>query len=170
MKDLGQLLVQEEAFSEIVMGNTAVVRGMLKAGIEVVTSYPGSPTPEIAGALLTIPADRRPFYFEFSVNEKVATEVAFGASINGHPSYVFLERGAQRGVGYLRATLSLRACGGGMVIIIGDDPDANSSQNEQDNRHFRLRIRRLGRRISWITASSHEWRIFVIVPYDVVYS
>jgi len=136
MKDLGQLLIREEPFAEIVMGNTALVRGMMEASIEVVTSYPGSPTPEIAGALLKIPSDKRPFYFEFSVNEKVATEVAFGASVNGHPSCVFFKSVGLNVAADTFVQLSLLELTGGMVIILGDDPGANSSQNEQDNRHY----------------------------------
>jgi indolepyruvate ferredoxin oxidoreductase, alpha subunit len=83
MKPMGEMLLRR--FSEIVMGNTALVRAMVEAGTQVVTSYPGSPTPEIAAAIHPFP-ERRPFYFEFSTNEKVATEVAYGAAVNGHLS------------------------------------------------------------------------------------
>lgn len=84
MKDMGAMLLTQMPFSEIVMGNTALVRAMIERRTRVVTSYPGSPTPEIATAIQTIPLEKRPFYFEFSTNEKVATEVAFGASLNGY--------------------------------------------------------------------------------------
>jgi indolepyruvate ferredoxin oxidoreductase, alpha subunit len=57
----------------------------------VVSSYPGSPTPEIANTIQSIPQESRPFYFEYSVNEKVATEVAFGAAVNGNLSCVFFK-------------------------------------------------------------------------------
>ena len=76
MKKMGDMLLRRDAFSEIVMGNTAIVRAMVEAGTRVVSSYPGSPTPEIALAIQSIPKNDRPFYFEFSTNEKVATEVA----------------------------------------------------------------------------------------------
>ena len=79
MKDLGELLLSSGGFSEIVMGNTALVRAMVETGVRVATSYPGSPTPEIAAAIQAMPRERRPFYFEFSTNEKVAVEVALGA-------------------------------------------------------------------------------------------
>lgn len=136
MKNIGDVLIAEEGNTEIVMGNYAIVRAMIESGVRVVSSYPGSPTPEIANAIETLPKDRNPLYFEFSVNEKVATEVAFGASINGHLSCVFF-----KSVGLNVASDSLIQLGlmnliGGLVIIIGDDPGANSSQNEQDNRHF----------------------------------
>ena len=61
MKLMGDMLLRQEPFEEIVMGNTALVRAMVEAGTRVVTSYPGSPTPEIATAIGSIPEDKRPF-------------------------------------------------------------------------------------------------------------
>jgi indolepyruvate ferredoxin oxidoreductase alpha subunit len=136
MKDLGQMLLQKNAFTEIVMGDTAIVRGMIESGVRVACSYPGSPTPEIGDAIRAIPLADRPFYFEFSVNEKVATEVAFGASINGHPSVVFFKSVGLNVALDSLVQLSMMELIGGMVIVLGDDPGANSSQNEQDNRHI----------------------------------
>ena len=136
MKHMGDMLMREEAFEEIVMGNTAIVRAMIEAGTRVVTSYPGSPTPEIATALRSIPKEKRPFYFEFSTNEKVATEVAFGAAMNGHLSTVFFKSVGLNVAADTFVQLSLMDIPGGMVVVLGDDPGANSSQNEQDNRHF----------------------------------
>ena len=91
MKKLGDVLMNRESFSEIVMGNSALVRAMIESGARVATSYPGSPTPEIAEAIKSIAEDERPFYFEFSTNEKVATDVAYGAALNGHLSTVFFK-------------------------------------------------------------------------------
>ena len=136
MKNLGEMLLRREAFSEIVMGNTAIVRAMIEAGTRIVTSYPGSPTPEIASAIAAISKDERPFYFEFSTNEKVATEVAYGASVNGHLSTVFFKSVGLNVAADTFVQLSLMKLIGGMVVVLGDDPGANSSQNEQDNRHF----------------------------------
>jgi indolepyruvate ferredoxin oxidoreductase alpha subunit len=136
MKKMGEMLLSPNSGSEIMMGNTAVVRGMLEAGVRAVTSYPGSPTPEIAAAIASIPAERNPMYFEFSVNEKVATEVAFGASINGHLSCVFFKSVGLNVAADTFVQLSLMELIGGMVVVLGDDPGANSSQNEQDNRHI----------------------------------
>ncbi len=132
MQYLGEMLLTQAPFSEIVMGNTA----MIEAGTRVITSYPGSPTPEIASAIQSIPLARRPFYFEFSTNEKVATEVAFGASLNGHLSTVFFKSVGLNVAADAFVQLSLMNLIGGMVIVLGDDPGANSSQNEQDNRHY----------------------------------
>jgi len=136
MKKMGDMLLNESSFEEIVMGNTALVRAMIEAGTRVVASYPGSPTPEIASAIQTIPLDKRPFYFEFSTNEKVATEIALGASVNGHLSTVFFKSVGLNVAADTFVQLSLLNLIGGMVIVLGDDPGANSSQNEQDNRHY----------------------------------
>jgi len=123
-------------FSEIAMGNTAIVRAMAVSGTRVVTAYPGSPTPEIAEAIGRIPPEVRPFHFEFSTNEKVATEVAFGASINGHLACVFFKSVGLNVAADTFVQLSMMELVGGMVIVMGDDPGCNSSQNEQDNRHL----------------------------------
>jgi len=136
MKTLGEILLNENPFSEIVMGNTALVRAMIESHTRVVTSYPGSPTPETAQAISTIPKAKRPFYFEFSTNEKVATEVAYGAAVNGHLSTVFFKSVGLNVASDTFVQLSLMNIIGGMVVVLGDDPGANSSQNEQDNRHY----------------------------------
>jgi indolepyruvate ferredoxin oxidoreductase alpha subunit len=136
MKYMGEMLLTRTPFSEIVMGNTALVRAMVEAGTRVVTSYPGSPTPEIATAIQSIAPEKRPFYFEFSTNEKVATEVALGASLNGYLSTVFFKSVGLNVAADAFVQLSLLNLIGGMVIVLGDDPGANSSQNEQDNRHY----------------------------------
>ncbi len=136
MKLMGEMLLREAPFEEIVMGNTALVRAMVEAGTRVVTSYPGSPTPEIATAIGAIPKDRRPFYFQFSTNEKVATEVAYGAALNGHLSTVFFKSVGLNVAADTFVQLSLMNIIGGLVVVLGDDPGANSSQNEQDNRHL----------------------------------
>jgi indolepyruvate ferredoxin oxidoreductase, alpha subunit len=136
MKNLGDFLLSASPIDEIVIGNTSIVRAMIESGVRVVTAYPGSPTPEIANAIKSIPKDKRPFYFEYSVNEKVATEVAAGASVNGHTSVVFFKSVGLNVAADSFVQLSLFDLEGGMVIVLGDDPGANSSQNEQDNRHF----------------------------------
>ncbi len=136
MKSMHEMLLRKEPFEEIVMGNTAMVRAMVEAGTRVVTSYPGSPTPEIAAAIGAIPPEERPFYFEFSTNEKVATEIAYGAAVNGHLSTVFFKSVGLNVAADTFVQLSLMNIIGGMVVVLGDDPGVNSSQNEQDNRHY----------------------------------
>ena len=138
MKKMGDMLLRQTAFAEIVMGNTALVRAMVEAGTRVVSAYPGSPTPEIASAIASIPSADRPFYFEFSTNEKVATELAYGAALNGHLSTVFFKSVGLNVAADTFVQLSLMNIIGGLVVVLGDDPGANSSQNEQDNRHYAL--------------------------------
>jgi indolepyruvate ferredoxin oxidoreductase alpha subunit len=136
MKRLGEMLMRPEAFSEIVMGNTALARAMIEAGARVIASYPGSPTPEIAEAIGSIPLEKRPFYFEFSTNEKVAAEVAYGAAVNGRLATVFFKSVGLNVALDTVVQLPLMNIIGGLVLILGDDPGANSSQNEQDNRRL----------------------------------
>lgn len=136
MKKLGDILLQPEPFSELVMGNTALVRGMVEAGTRVVTSYPGSPTPEIAAAIAGTDPEKRPFHFEFCVNEKVAVEVAYGAAVNGRPSVVFFKSVGLNVASDTFVQLNHMDIPGGLVVVVGDDPGAHSSQNEQDNRHL----------------------------------
>ncbi len=136
MKELGDALLRRESFAELVMGNTAIARGMVEAGTKVVTSYPGSPTPEIAAAISAIDHERRPFHFEFCVNEKVAVEVAYGAAVSGLPSAVFFKSVGLNVASDTFVQLNHMDIPGGMVVIVGDDPGAHSSQNEQDNRHL----------------------------------
>ena len=134
--DIGKILLQKEPFSEIVIGNLAITRAMIEAGVDVITTYPGSPTPEIADAVRAVRKHEDIFYFEYSVNEKVASELAFGASISGSLSVVFFKSVGLNVAADSFVQFSLMDLTGGLVIILGDDPGANSSQNEQDNRHY----------------------------------
>lgn len=136
MGKMSDALLSKEPWSAVMMGNHALVRGMLEAGVRVATTYPGSPTPEIAAALSAVPPDDRSYYFEYSTNEKVALEVAAGASMNGHLSTVFFKSVGLNVASDSLIQLPMMELLGGMVVILGDDPGANSSQNEQDNRHF----------------------------------
>ncbi len=121
MKNLGEMLLRTEPFSEIVLGNTATARAMIESGdAEVVTSYPSSPTPEIASALLSVPG-RSAHSSSSPPTKRVATEVACGASSTRPPSCVFFRRGAQRGRRLLRPAIP-PGTGGGLVAVLGDDP------------------------------------------------
>jgi len=127
-------ITEKESFEAYTMGNYAIARAMLESKVRVVTSYPGSPTPEIAEALAQVKSDN--FYFEFSANEKVALEKAAGASLNGHLSCCFFKSVGLNVASDSLIQLPMMRLIGGLVVILGDDPGANSSQNEQDNRHF----------------------------------
>ncbi|MCP4678582.1 MAG: indolepyruvate ferredoxin oxidoreductase [Deltaproteobacteria bacterium] len=136
MAKLQENLLSPKPWSDLIMGNHALARAMIEAGVRVATTFPGSPTPEIAAALDSISKEKRPYYFEYSTNEKVALEVATGASLNGHLSTVFFKSVGLNVASDSLIQLSLMELIGGMVVILGDDPGANSSQNEQDNRYF----------------------------------
>ena len=118
----------------LLLGNEAIGRGAYESGVQVVASYPGTPSTEITEYI----AQYDNVYSEWSVNEKVAAEVAYGASIAGARSFC-----AQKHVGLnvcadLFFTASYTGINGGMVIAVADDPGIHSSQNEQDSRHYAL--------------------------------
>jgi indolepyruvate ferredoxin oxidoreductase alpha subunit len=129
-------MISPNPWAGLMMGNHALVRAMLESRVHVCSAYPGSPTPEIADAIQAVPVEQRRMHFEWSTNEKVAIETAFGASINGHLSVCFFKSVGLNVALDSAVQLPLLRLTGGMVVILGDDPGANSSQNEQDNRHI----------------------------------
>lgn len=136
MPTLKHRLADPAGWTDLVMGNHAVARAMVDSGTRVITSYPGSPTPEIASALELVPEDARAFRFGFAANEKVALEIAAGAALNGHPAACFFKSVGLNVAADSLVQLPLLHLSGGLVVVLGDDPGANSSQNEQDNRVF----------------------------------
>lgn len=113
-------------------GDQAVARGAYECGVTVATSYPGTPCTEILESLATYNGIEA----MWSANEKVALEVALGAAFAGARAIV-----AMKHVGLNVAADPLfssvyTGINGGLVIVVGDDPSANSSQNEQDSRHY----------------------------------
>ncbi len=117
------------------MGNEALARGALEAGVRVCAAYPGNPSSEIIGSLAKVAAELN-LYVEWSVNEKVAMEVAAGASYAGLRSLVAMKHnGLNVAVDFL-FNLAPAGTRGGMVIVVCDDPLALSSSNEQDTRLY----------------------------------
>lgn len=119
----------------LLMGNEAIARGALEAGICFAAAYPGTPSTEILEALSSVAKDCG-IYVEWSVNEKVAFEASYAAAITGVRSLV-----AMKHVGLNVAADILMSSGyagvkEGFVIVSADDPSEHSSQNEQDNRWF----------------------------------
>jgi len=119
----------------LLLGNEAIARGLLEAGVDACTAYPGTPSTEIMETLIA--ASRAcGHYVEWSTNEKVAAEVAISAAMCGLRASV-----SMKGVGTNVASEPLQAFTymgtvGGFVFITADDPSMNSSHNEQDNRYF----------------------------------
>jgi indolepyruvate ferredoxin oxidoreductase alpha subunit len=117
------------------MGNEAIARGALEAGVSVITGYPGTPSSEIIETLAKVSKDQN-LYVEWSVNEKVAMEVAAAASFAGLRSLcVMKQNGVNVGSDFL-LHLALSGTRGGMVLVHCDDPGSLSSANEGESRHF----------------------------------
>ncbi|MBR1989708.1 MAG: indolepyruvate ferredoxin oxidoreductase subunit alpha, partial [Firmicutes bacterium] len=117
---------------ELMLGNAAVARGLYEAGCEVVSSYPGTPSTEITEEC----AKFDEIYCEWAPNEKVAVEVAFGASLAGKRSFAAMKHVGLNVAADPLFTLSYTGVTGGCVIAVADDPAMHSSQNEQDSRHY----------------------------------
>ena len=119
---------------ELLMGNEAIALGALRAGVRVVTGYPGTPSSEI----LETVAKRHDgsVYVEWSVNEKAAVEVAAGAAYSGARSMVTMKQVGLNVASDPLMNVNYVGVLGGMVIVVADDPGPISSQTEQDTRHF----------------------------------
>jgi len=118
---------------QLMLGNEAIARGAWEAGCRVAAGYPGTPSTEI---LETIARDYRDIKAQWSPNEKVALEVAAGASVAGARSLSTMKHVGLNVAADPLFTFSYTGVNGGFVIINADDPGAWSSQNEQDNRHI----------------------------------
>lgn len=116
------------------LGNEAIARGLYEAGVRVVSSYPGTPSTEIT----EFAAKYDEIYCEWAPNEKVATEVAFGASLRGVRSACAMKHVGLNVAADPLFTLSYTGVNGGLVIFVADDPAMHSSQNEQDSRHYAI--------------------------------
>ncbi|MBQ7580344.1 MAG: indolepyruvate ferredoxin oxidoreductase subunit alpha [Clostridia bacterium] len=119
---------------EILIGNAAVARGLFEAGCGVVSSYPGTPSTEIT----EFAAKYDEIYCEWAPNEKVAMEVAFGASLGGKRSCCTMKHVGLNVAADPLYTMSYTGVNAGMVICVADDPGMHSSQNEQDSRHHAI--------------------------------
>ncbi|MCK5636954.1 MAG: indolepyruvate ferredoxin oxidoreductase subunit alpha, partial [Thermoplasmatales archaeon] len=128
----------------LLLGNEAITRGALEAGIDVATTYPGTPSSEIADTFSLIARfftkqKKDPsFYFEYSTNEKVALEVAGAASISGLRSLTCMKHVGLNVASDTFMTYMYIGTKGGHIIVSADDPSCHSSQNEQDNRYYAI--------------------------------
>ncbi len=115
---------------KIMLGNEAIARGAYEAGVKVSAAYPGTPSTEISENLVQYEG----IYAEWSPNEKVAVEVASGASISGVRSMACMKHVGLNVASDPLYTMSYIGVKGGMVLVVADDPGMYSSQNEQDTR------------------------------------
>ena len=119
----------------LMMGNEAIARGALEAGVQVATAYPGNPSSEIMERLTEV-AKQSNIYVEWAVNEKVALEIAAAASFTGLRSMCSMKHlGINVALDFL-SNLVLSGVNGGLVLVVCDDPGALTSTNEQDTRHL----------------------------------
>ena len=114
----------------IMLGNEAIARGAFEAGVKVSSAYPGTPSTEISEFL----AKYEEVYTEWAPNEKVALEVAAGASVSGVRSLACMKHVGLNVASDPLYTLAYTGVNGGLVIVVADDPGIASSQNEQDTR------------------------------------
>ena len=120
-----------ESKKVIMIGNEEIARGAYEAGVKVSAAYPGTPSTEISEYLVQYKED---LYCEWSPNEKVATEVAVGASIAGTRAMSCMKHVGFNVAADPAYSVSYMGVNGGLVIIVADDPGLYSSQNEQDTR------------------------------------
>ncbi|RAQ30662.1 indolepyruvate ferredoxin oxidoreductase subunit alpha [Hydrogeniiclostridium mannosilyticum] len=119
---------------ELLLGNEAVARGLYEAGVRVVSSYPGTPSTEITEAA----SQYDEIFCEWAPNEKVAAEVAAGASFGGARSFCAMKHVGLNVAADPLFTMSYIGVNGGMVLGVADDPGLHSSQNEQDSRNYAI--------------------------------
>ncbi|MEM1483640.1 indolepyruvate ferredoxin oxidoreductase subunit alpha [Oscillospiraceae bacterium PP1C4] len=144
---------------QLMLGNQAVARGLFEAGCKIVSSYPGTPSTEITECISTYSE----VYAEWAPNEKVACEVALGASIGGARSFCAMKHVGLNVAADPLFTASYTGVNGGFIICVADDPGMHSSQNEQDSRHYAISAK-----LPMLEpADSQECIDFVKAAYDI---
>jgi indolepyruvate ferredoxin oxidoreductase alpha subunit len=132
-----RVLLEKKPQTRLLLGNEAIARGVLEAGIGVVTTYPGTPASEIGDSISAIAKDAG-LYMEYSINEIVALETAAGAAISGVRALCAMKHVGLNVAADALMTLAYVGVRAGFVIVTAGDPECHSSQNEQDNRYYAL--------------------------------
>ncbi|MEA3428777.1 MAG: indolepyruvate ferredoxin oxidoreductase subunit alpha [Thermodesulfobacteriota bacterium] len=130
-----KLLADQPGKKMLLLGNEAIARGAIEAGVAVATTYPGTPSSEISLNLFRMSRESD-LYFEYSVNEKVALEVAAATANSGVRSMCIMKHVGMNVAADALMTLAYIGVKAGLVIVTADDPFMFSSQNEQDNRYY----------------------------------
>jgi len=130
-----KLLTKNPGQKMLLLGNEAIARGAIEAGVAVASTYPGTPSSEISSNFFQM-AQESDLYFEYSTNEKVAMEVAAAAANSGLRSMCVMKHVGVNVAADALMTLAYVGVKGGMVVLTADDPYMFSSQNEQDNRYY----------------------------------
>ena len=144
---------------KIMLGNEAIARGAFEAGVKVSSAYPGTPSTEISEVI----AKYNEIYAEWAPNEKVAVEVAIGASIAGVRSLACMKHVGLNVASDPVYTFAYTGVNGGMVLVVADDPGIASSQNEQDTRM----IARSAHLPVLEPADSQEAKDFTVLAYEL---
>jgi len=144
----------------LLSGNEAIARGAYEAGVLVCSAYPGTPSTEILEAM---PQYKDDVYCEWAPNEKVATEVAYGASIAGVRSLCAMKHVGVNVAADPIFTAAYNGVSGGFIIVSADDPSMHSSQNEQDNRQYA----RAAKMAMVEPANSQECKDFVKTAFEI---
>ncbi len=129
----------QHTYSDVrfLMGNEAIGRGIIEAGCSVVAAYPGTPSSEVLESLVRWKREANlPVYLEWSINEKVAIEVAYGASLSGVRSAAVMKMVGLNVASDPFLSAAYLGVRGGMVLVVADDPGPHSSQTDQDSRFF----------------------------------
>ena len=144
---------------ELMLGNKAIARGLYEAGCTIISSYPGTPSTEITEEA----AAYKEIYCEWAPNEKVALEVAHGATLGGRRAACAMKHVGLNVAADPLFTISYQGINAGLVIFVADDPGMHSSQNEQDSRHYAIAAK-----IPMLEPSnSEEARLFVKEAYRI---
>lgn len=144
---------------KIMLGNEAIARGAWEAGVKVSAAYPGTPSTEISENIVKYDE----IYAEWAPNEKVATEVAVGASISGVRSLASMKHVGLNVAADPLYTAAYTGVTGGMVLVVADDPGMYSSQNEQDTRA----VARAAQVPVLEPSDSQEAKDFMLFAYDL---
>ena len=127
-------MTEGKGMKELMLGNKAVARGLYEAGCKVISSYPGTPSTEITEEA----AAYKEIYCEWAPNEKVALEVAHGATLGGVRAACAMKHVGLNVAADPLFTISYQGLNAGLVVCVADDPGMHSSQNEQDSRHYAI--------------------------------
>ncbi len=144
---------------ELMLGNKAIARGLYEAGCSIISSYPGTPSTEITEEA----AAYKEIYCEWAPNEKVALEVAHGATVGGKRAACAMKHVGLNVAADPLFTISYQGLNAGLVICVADDPGMHSSQNEQDSRHYAFAAK-----VPMLEPSdSEEARTFTKLAYEL---
>src|SRR3990172_7698811 len=133
--EFSRLLAARPGETLLLLGNEAIARAAIEAGVNPPATYPGTPSSEI-GTVLADLAGEAGFRFHYAINEKVALDMGAGAALAGQKVLVFMKHVGLNVASDTLMTLAYTGVRGSLVVVTADDPGCHSSQNEQDNRLF----------------------------------